>query len=182
MSVLSFLKGDSFMEYKSTPIKKNPSRETCETTIKRILITEVLENGKNQHFRSAADFMGYFEALYPASSALTKQVQRAVKSLNMPKDEFGYFIPNKTSAQLSHETELSELFRTAEVSISSISDCEPLFILAKKELHSYLIHKLETSTLFNGKYETIQETNNGLILYTRNYHQLQMLLESLLRK
>ena len=84
-------------------LKKNQSRQVCENTIKRILMTEILENGRNQHFRTAADFMNYFEALYPASSALTKQVQRAVKSLNMPKDEFGYFIPNKTAAQLSHE-------------------------------------------------------------------------------
>ena len=56
-------------------IRKNPSRETCENTIKRILMTEVLQNGVNRHFRNAADFMNYFESLYPASDALTKQVQ-----------------------------------------------------------------------------------------------------------
>lgn len=43
---------------------------------RRILMTEVLEKGKNEHFRTAADFMKYFESLYPASDALTKQVQR----------------------------------------------------------------------------------------------------------
>ena len=71
---------------KSTTLRRNPSREACEGEIKRILMTEVLENGGNYHFRTAADFMDYFESLYPKSDALTKQVQRAVKALNMPKD------------------------------------------------------------------------------------------------
>ena len=69
---------------RSSSLRKNPSRETCEGIIKRILMTEVLEHGGNRHFHSASDFMGYFESLYPASDALTKQVQRAIKALNMP--------------------------------------------------------------------------------------------------
>ena len=76
-------------------MRKNPSRETCEGIIKRILMAEVLQQGTNCHFKSAADFMNYFESLYPTSDALTKQVQRAVKALNMPKDDKGYFIVNK---------------------------------------------------------------------------------------
>ena len=82
------------MEQHTSPTshRKNPSRETCEKTITRILMTEVLEHGQNLHFRSASDFMNYFESLYPASDALTKQVQRAIKALDMPKDEKGYFI------------------------------------------------------------------------------------------
>ena len=69
----------------------NPSRAKCEEIIRRILMTEVLEHGDNQHFRCAADFMNYFESLYPASPGLTKQVQRAVKSMDMPKNEKGFF-------------------------------------------------------------------------------------------
>ena len=61
-------------------LRKNPSRETCESIIRRILMTELTQNGKNRHFRKAADFMSYFESLYPASDALTKQVQRAVQT------------------------------------------------------------------------------------------------------
>ena len=78
------------MEAKSPSLRKNPSRETCEGIIRRILMTEVLEKGKNEHFRTAADFMKYFESLYPASDALTKQVQRAVQSLHMPKSFRGF--------------------------------------------------------------------------------------------
>ena len=43
--------------------RKNPSRETCQKIIKRILVTEVLEKGCNEHFRQASDFMGYFQSL-----------------------------------------------------------------------------------------------------------------------
>ena len=168
------------MPINTDEIKKNPSREVCENTIKRILMTEILENGRNQHFRTAADFMSYFEALYPASSALTKQVQRAVKALNMPKDEFGYFIPNKTAAQLSHENEITELLRKSDATIVSLKECEPFFIKTTKELRSYLMHVLETSPLFEGKFVTITEASNGIILYTKNYSQLEILVQSLL--
>lgn len=88
------------MDYQRPNLRKNPSREACEGIIKHILMTEVLEKGKNEHFRSAADFMSYFESLYPASDALTKQVQRAVKALDMPKDDDGYFIPARLPSSL----------------------------------------------------------------------------------
>ena len=91
-------------------LRKNPSRETCESIIRRILMTELTQNGKNRHFRKAADFMSYFESLYPASDALTKQVQRAVQSLHMPKDADGFFIVDKTAAQVEQEQCLGKLF------------------------------------------------------------------------
>ena len=87
----------------SPTLRKNPSRETCEGIIKRILITEVLEHGRNKHFKGASDFMNYFESLYPASDALTKQVQRAIKAMDMPKDEHGFLIVNKTTDQFEKE-------------------------------------------------------------------------------
>ncbi len=168
------------MNYSSSHARKNPSRETCEGIIKRILMTEVLENGKNRHFRSASDFMNYFQSLYPASDALTKQVQRAIKALDMPKDEYGYFIPNKTTEQLNHETELKQLFQKANISVIPMEGLEPLFLSADKELRSYLIHVLEHSPLFEGKFVTALETNNGIIVYTSNPNQLKILIESLI--
>ncbi len=54
--------------------------------------------------------MKYFESLYPASDALTKQVQRAIRSLNMPKDELGYFIPNKTAEQFERTNRSLPIF------------------------------------------------------------------------
>ena len=168
------------MDLSVSKFKKNPSRETCEGIIKRILMTEILEKGKNEHFRSAADFMSYFQSLYPASDALTKQVQRAVKSLNMPKDEFGYFIPNKTADQLGHEQELRALFRKADTSIESLENCEPLFLKVNPELRSYVMHVLDSSPLFEGKFLTMIEANNGIILYTKNRSQLEILIKSLI--
>ncbi len=168
------------MDYSKPSLRKNPSRETCEGIIKRILMTEILEKGKNEHFKTAADFMNYFQSLYPASDALTKQVQRAVKSLSMPKDEFGYFIPNKTAEQLGHETELRELFKKSHASVSSMEELKPFFLQVDKELKSYLIHTLENSPLFEGKFATIVETNNGIIFYTKNISQLEILINSLI--
>lgn len=160
-------------------IRKNPSRETCEGIIKRILMTEVLENGSNKHFRFASDFMNYFESLYPASDALTKQVQRAVKSMDMPKDEHGYYIVNKTSSQLEQEKEVSHLLKNANVSVHPMEQVDTIFLSVNSYLKSYLIHLLETTETFNGKYITIVETSNGLLIYTENKNQLLILLNSL---
>ncbi len=160
-------------------IRKNPSRETCENTIRRILMTEVLEHGKNKHFRSASDFMKYFESLYPASDALTKQVQRAVKAMDMPKDDSGYFIVNKTTSQHEQDNEIRELFSKGQVSMTSLEECDTVFLAVKDHLRSHLIYCLEHSETFAGKYVTILETCNGLILYTQNKNQLMILLNSL---
>ena len=163
----------------STTLRKNPSREACENIIKRILMTEVLEHGRNKHFRFASDFMSYFESLYPASDALTKQVQRAIKSMDMPKDEQGYYIVNKTSSQLENEKEISHLLKNANVSIHPMENIETVFLSVNSYMKSYLIHLLETTETFQGKYITIVETSNGLLIYTENKNQLLILLNSL---
>lgn len=162
-----------------TSIRKNPSRETCEGIIKRILMTEVLQHGTNKTFKSASDFMSYFESLYPASDALTKQVQRAIKALDMPKDEHGYFIVNKTVTQLDQEKEISRAFSLAHVSIDPMENYETVFLTADAPMRSYLTHILDTSETFRGKFLTILETSNGLIIYTQNKNQLLILLNSL---
>ena len=166
------------MEYSST-LRKNPSRETCEEQIKRILMTEVLENGSNKHFRFASDFMGFFESLYAPSDALTKQVQRAIKSLDMPKDENGYYIVNKTVAQLENEKQITQLLKTANVSVHPMEQVDTIFLSLNSYMKSYLIHLIETTETFQGKYITIVETSNGLLIYTENKNQLLILLNSL---
>lgn len=168
------------MDHQKSSLRKNPSRETCEGIIKRILMTEILEKGKNEHFRSAADFMNYFESLYPASDALTKQVQRAVKSLHMPKDERGYFIPNKTTEQLEQEKELQYLFQKAEASVFSMEEYKPLFLKTRPDVTSYLLHVIESSPIFDGKFLTAQVTSNGILFYTKTPSQLEILLDSLI--
>lgn len=163
----------------SNTLRKNPSRETCEGIIKRILLTEVSQHGSNCHFKTASDFMNYFESLYPASDALTKQVQRAIKALDMPKDDQGFLIVNKTTNQLEQEKELSGLFQQACVTIHSMEQVETVFLSAASYARTHIIHLMETSELFRDKYLTIAETSNGLLIYTQNRAELLDILNSL---
>lgn len=164
------------------PSHKNPSREQCQKIIRRILVTEVLEKGCNEHFKQASDFMSYFQSLYPASAALTKQVQRAIKAMDMPKDEKGYYIINKTSEQLDQERELKALLATTRTSVSSLDDCDTVFLKIHPSMHDYLIHLITSSITFENHYETIVPTCNGLLFYTHEKARLQSALQGLLPK
>ncbi len=163
-------------------LRKNPSRQTCEEMIKRILMTEVLEKGTNQHFKQASDFMTYFESLYPASDSLTKQVQRAVKAMDMPKDSHGYFIINKTSQQLAQEDDLRYLLQKANASLEDLTDCETVFLKVSPSICSFLIDTIQKSLTFENKYVTMVPTSDGILFYTRNRQNLITLLESLMKE
>lgn len=160
--------------------KKNPSRETCQKIIKRILVTEVLEKGTNEHFRQASDFMGYFQSLYPASDALTKQVQRAIKAMDMPKDEHGYFIVNKTSEQLEQDQEIKRILKKGEASLLTLEESEPVLIRIKPELGDYLITLLTSSVSVKDRFDTVLKTNNGILIYTREKARILSFVQSLL--
>ena len=160
--------------------RKNPSRKTCETAIKRILMTEVLQYGSNQHFRNAMDFMSYFESLYMASDALTKQVQRAIKALDMPKDENGFFIVNKTNGQFEQEKEITHLFETGHAAVCSVDTCDMVFLKIDASVRSYVMHMINSSDTLRDKFITMVESSNGLIIYTENKNQLLILLNSLI--
>ena len=157
-------------------LRKNPSRETCESIIRRILMTELTQNGK------AADFMSYFESLYPASDALTKQVQRAVQSLHMPKDANGFFIVDKTAAQVEQEQCLGKLFADANVSLHPMEQVETVFLSVPSHMQELLLHTFEQSDLFAGQILTIVRTCNGLLIYTEDKKQLLSLLNRLINQ
>ena len=157
----------------------NPSRAKCEEIIRRILMTEVLEHGDNQHFRCAADFMNYFESLYPASPGLTKQVQRAVKSMDMPKNEKGFFIVNKSRNQFENESSLRELFATANAKAVSMDSVETVFLSMKPSLIPYMMELIGNTETFFNKYFTMVPGSNGIVFYTQNAKQLLILLNSL---
>jgi hypothetical protein len=162
---------------------KNPSRKVCEEQIKRILMTEVLEKGINHQFKTAADFMKYFESLYPAGPGLTKQVQRAVKSLDMPKDSDGYFIINKTKEQIHQEDALSQALKQTSAEIQEMDQpMEVLFLRTDASYRSYLLELIQNSETFRGKYVTAMNTTDGILFYTTTKHQLKMLLQSLIEK
>lgn len=169
-------------ETSKTVLRKNPSRATCEDIIRRILMTEVLEKGTNEHFKTAADFMSYFQSLYPASDGLTKQVQRAVKSLAMPKDDRGYFIINKTEDQLNQDKEISFMFKKTAATITPLEEYETLFLKADPEYKDYLYQLLSESDTFADKIITMINSSNGIIFYTKNKQQLEILINSLINK
>ena len=156
----------------TSTMHKNPSREACEKIIKRILVTEVLEKGKNTQFRNAASFMNYFESLYPASPGLTKQVQRAVKSMDLPKDENGFYMINKTGSQVAEDKEMRALCEKYQVTVTDLTECEQIFLRVPADCRTYLMHQLLHSKTFSDKIVTIAETGNGLILYTKQKQRL----------
>ncbi len=163
-------------------LRKNPSRKECEKVIKKILMTEVLERGTNEHFKTAADFMKYFQSLYPASDSLTKQVQRAVKALEMPKDERGYFIINKTEAQLNQDKEIAFLLKKTNASLEPFEQYETLFLKTDGKYKDYLYQLLTESETFADKVITMINSSNGIILFTNNKHQLEILVNSLINR
>ena len=166
-------------EYLSAP-RKNPSRQDCESVIKRILVTEVLTKGRNEQCNSASDFMSYFESLYPASEALTKQVQRAIKAMELPKDDHGYLIINKTKEQLEEEKDLSYLLKKSKAHITDMSQCEPLLLRCKPEDADYILTLILKCLTLKDKYETVFATANGILFYTTQKDQLEILLNSLI--
>ncbi len=124
--------------------------------------------------------MSYFESLFPASDALTKQVQRAIKAMMLPKDENGYLIINKTEEQLEEEKDLSYFLKRSNASLSSLNDCVPVMLHCKPEDVSYLMTLILKCITLKDKYETVIETADGILFYTRQEQTLRVLLDSLM--
>lgn len=161
---------------------KGPSRSECESIIRRILMTEVLEKGTNEHFKTAADFMGYFQSLYPAGPALTKQVQRAVKSMGMPKDERGFYIINKTEDQLKEDRLISFLLKECKSQIVELPEYETLFLSVTGEHKDFLYDMIGKSATFKDKYLTVINSSSGLLFLTDKKQSLSVLLNSLINR
>lgn len=160
--------------------KTNPSRKECEDIIKRILMTEVLEKGCNEHFRNPSDFMSYFQSLYPVSPGLTKQVQRAVKSLDLPKDKSGFYIIGKTQSQLDQDQEISFMLKKTSASVASFGEFDTVFLKCSHEHKNYLYRLLSESETFVDKYVTMMECSNGILFLTKTKSQLETMLKSLM--
>lgn len=165
---------------KPTRVRMNPSRNTCEEIIRRILTTENKENGRNQHFKTAADFMAYFESLYPSGPGLTKQVQRAIKSMDLAKDENGYFLINKTKEAAAQEKELSAILAKTNASLVDTGTFDTIFLTAEPVYRSYLLALLNEAKSLRPLYITIVETTDGLLFLTNEAGALKEALNRLL--
>ena len=149
---------------------KNPSRKSCEQTIKRILTREFEEYGENHHFKQASDFMIYFESLHPSSPGLTKQVQRAINALNLPRDENGYFIINKTVEEYKAEQELSLLLQSS--TLINLQNCTPILIKTEYWKRKHVIHLIRSAPELQRLFVTLTETDSGILIYTKNPEKL----------
>lgn len=154
----------------TSSLHKNPSRKTCEQIIERILTREFEEYGANHHFKQASDFMVYFESLHPASPSLTKQVQRAVNSMNLPRDENGYFMIHKTAEEYAAERELAHLLQTA--SLVNLNTCTPILLKTDAWQREHIIHLMEASSELKNLYETLTTAGNGILIYTKTPNDL----------
>ena len=157
--------------------RRNPSRSECEKIIRRILITEILENGKNRHFRMATDFLKYFESLYPPSDSLTKQIQRAVRSMDMPKDDEGYYIVDKTTKQAKLENDIKELMNESMSRVTDLSDYSPISVTLKPQMIDYVSDLIERTNILSQNISHIVRSNTGIIIYTKNKEKLLAQLE-----
>ncbi len=149
---------------------KNPSRKECEKIILRILTREIEEYGRNHHFKQASDFMPYFESLHPASPGLTKQVQRAITSLNLPRDKNGYFLVNISEEEYHAECELAHLLHGS--SIVDLSDYTPILIKVDAWNRRPIIHFMESVPNLNALYEMLAEADSGILVYTKTPEKL----------
>jgi hypothetical protein len=169
---------DNFNEMNSK--YRNPTRQECEEQVRRTLMTENLRHGGNHHFKTAKDFMPIFEALYPASPSLVKQVQRAVKAMNMPKDADGYFLVDKTKLQMEQDTELSGLLKKSDASLSELENLDTILITLEDHYKDYIFQLISESSTLSGKYVTAIKTSNGILFLTQNKPLLKTFLEDLL--
>lgn len=169
---------DNFNEMNSK--YRNPTRQECEEQVRRTLMTENLRHGGNHHFKTAKDFMPIFEALYPASPSLVKQVQRAVKAMNMPKDADGYFLVDKTKVQMEQDTELSGLLKKSDASLSELENLDTILITLEDHYKDYIFQLISESSTLSGKYVTAIKTSNGILFLTQNKPLLKTFLEDLL--
>ena len=112
--------------------------------------------------------MKYFESLYPTSGALVKQVQRAIKSLDMPKDKDGFFIINKTKKQYEYECEISKILNQNNSYPIGNSNIESIFLNLPNDCVQYVTGLFNKIDSLKESYITIIETNNGLLFLTEN--------------
>lgn len=159
--------------------KRTPSRAECERIIKKILQRETESRTVNSTFKRPADFMNFFESLYPPSPALTKQVQRAIQSLNMAKDKNGYYILNKSKEQSNQDNVIRNLLTEAEYFVDSLDNAQNVFLKIKKEYIDFVLNKLSCSITFEPYIITMVPCYNGILIYTNKKEELISLLNNI---
>lgn len=171
--------GKNMISSYTSSVHKNPSRKACEQIIERILTREFEEYGTNHHFKQASDFMVYFESLHPASPSLTKQVQRAVSAMNLPRDENGYFIINKTAEEYQAERELIHLLHDS--SFMNLQACTPILLKTDSWQREHIMYLMGSISELKKLYVTLTEAENGILIYSKTPDELTSYLSNFLK-
>jgi hypothetical protein len=155
--------------------RTSPTRTDCEKAIRRILMRETLQNGKNLHFRNSSDFMPYFESLYPAGPSLQKQVQRAIKAMDLAKDKDGFFFIDRTKEQISDDNDIKKLFQTSGAQNPISTEIETVFLPlndSDSDTIRFLSKKLSSSKSYTGKFIAVIPAANGIVFLTNQKERL----------
>ena len=166
-------------EFKPINKKRTPSRAECEAIIRRILTTETEARTVNSTFKRPSDFMGFFESLYTPSAALTKQVQRAIKSLDMAKDANGYYILNKSREQSNQDSTLRNLLTDASFEVNTLDNASNIFLRLDRNYIDFVLHKLAESITLEPYIITLIPCHNGIIIVTEDKQTVYDLLNNL---
>lgn len=123
--------------------------------------------------------MIYFESLHPSSPGLTRQVQRAVNALNLPRDENGYFMINKTVEEYKAEQELSKLLQSS--SVANLDKCTPVLVKMEYWKRDHMIYLMQSAAALRKLYETIVPADNGVLFYTKTPEKLTAFFSSFIK-
>ena len=157
----------------------NPSRMDCEILIRKILTSEVKQKGQNCQFKHSVDFLPFFESLYPSSKSLGKQVQRAIKEMNLPKDYQGYYIINRSLEELSLETHLFHFFQYESLKIRVVNNDELLLFSQDTTIYSYSMTKLKQLFSYLDINTSWVISEKGIQLITKDIELVQAKLNKL---
>ncbi|MBE6015787.1 MAG: hypothetical protein E7241_10575 [Lachnospiraceae bacterium] len=166
-------------EFRPLNKKKTPSRAECEAIIRRILTTETSARTVNATFKRPSDFMGFFESLYTPSAALTKQVQRAIKSLDMAKDANGYYILNKSKEQSNQDNIIRSALSDAHYSVNLLDNASNLFLALDRKYIDFVMETLAESITFKPYIITMFPCYNGLLIVTNDKEKTYDLLTNI---
>ena len=96
----------------------------------------------------------------------------------LPKDDFGFFVINKSEIQLDEDKEIERILKRGHADIYK-SQIESVFLKLEPNVIDYLYDLISSSRSFKDKYITLIKSSDGLFFLTRSSSQLQILLSSL---
>ena len=89
---------------------------------------------------------------------------------------------NKTEAQLNQDREISFIMDKCNSTLVPFENYQTLFLKADNNYKDYLYQLLSESETFSDKIITMINSFNGIILFTENKQQLEIMINSLINR